>query len=477
MTTFSRHFRLAKTQAELDFVDVYLNKDIPLFVDPFAISQRVDRWSQEAHSLLLTFFQKVIDNIRDGRMEDARHLLRYLGEPNETRLGLSRGRPQGAGIGPFQADQLFNALSESSAVRTGFLRSLEECELMIEGIGYDKISDLTTNVIRGTLANYTKDQCCLHGIPTREVAMDPSFSLEAQDWVSDYLPLPVVNGKPILLVPKAVARFKGTYNHQQYYRHFALEYLQAQELEAGGSLVRALKNGSRRVFKKDLQAAYPCTKDYLFRFSKEHPEVLLKYRDHLVKLEKRGMHSPIEETDEISLAAALREALRAIPMGSTHASDYHRLMVGVLEFIFFPNLLCPRKEQEIHDGRKRIDILLENGAREGIFHRLHSVRKLPCAFVAFECKNYTNEIANPELDQIAGRFSTNRGKIGFICCRRFEDRSRFVLRCRDTLKDDRGLIVAVDDATIDSWLALIENGERRKLETSITTAIDEVWIA
>jgi hypothetical protein len=36
---FSRAFGLDKTQAELDFVDVDLERDAPLFVDPFAISQ------------------------------------------------------------------------------------------------------------------------------------------------------------------------------------------------------------------------------------------------------------------------------------------------------------------------------------------------------------------------------------------------------------------------------------------------------
>jgi hypothetical protein len=240
--------------------------------------------------------------------------------------------------------------------------------------------------------------------------------------------------------------------------------------------VRTLKNGELRVYKKDLEARYPRTKDYLFQFSKEHPEVLRKYREHLAKLEKKGIHSVVEEEDEPGLAAALRAALAAIPAGGARASDYHKLMVGILEFIFFPALLYPRKEQEIHQGRKRIDILMENGATRGIFNRLHTVRKLPSAFVAFECKNYTTEIANPELDQIAGRFSPNRGKAGFICCRRFEDRARFIARCRDTLKEDRGLVVAVDDATVDGWLSLIENRRRQEVDSAIATVIDEVWI-
>ena len=477
MATFSKHFALSKSQGELDFVDVRLNRDIALFLDPFAISQRQDRWSQDCHAHLLAFFQQAIDYIKGGHHAEARQLLAHLREPNETRFGLSRGSPQGAGIGSYQADQLFLALRQSNAVKTGFLSSLEECELMIEGIGWDKISDLTTNVIRGKLAQYTQEQCELHGIETREVALGPHFSLNARNWVNEYLQLPVADGRPILLVPKAIARFESSYDHQYYYRHFALNYLQAQHLAAGSNLVHALKNGNRKVYKKELEARYPCTKDYLFQFSKDHPKVLAKYREHLVQLEKRGPRGIVEEEDEPGLAGALSAALAAIPAGNAHASDYHKLMIGILEFIFFPILVCPRKEQEIHQGRKRIDIVMENGAISGVLHRLHAVRKLPCAFVAFECKNYTTEIANPELDQIAGRFSPNRGKIGFICCRHFEDRARFVERCRDTFKDDRGLVAAVDDATVHSWLSLIENGRRRDIDSAIAKSIDEVWLA
>jgi hypothetical protein len=477
MTTFSEHFQLGKSQAELDFVDIPLDGDLPLFIDPFAISQRSDRWSQSSHTDLTSFFHDVIDSIREGRDDQARHLLSFLREPNETHLGLSSGRPQGAGIGSYQAGQLLEALRESEAVQTGFLSSLEECELMIDGIGWDKISDLTTNIIRGRLAEYSLNQCRLHEIPVRSVNCGAWYEMESHDWITDYLELPVVNGYPILLVPKSVARYKLAYDHQQYYHGFALEFLQAQHLDAGSNLVHSLKNGKRKVYKKDLEAQYPCTKAYLFRFSKEHPEVLAKYREQLRRLERSDLRFVVKDTDERVLAGALRAALSSIATGGNDASEYHKLMIGILEFILFPNLVGPRKEQEIHQGRKRIDILMENAASEGVFNRLHSTRNLPSAFVAFECKNYTTDIANPELDQIAGRFSPNRGKIGFVCCRQFEDKARFIERCRDTLRDDRGLVVPVDDLTINTWLAVIEAGKRRELDVHLTRAVDEVWVS
>lgn len=119
---------------------------------------------------------------------------------------------------------------------------------------------------------------------------------------------------------------------------------------------------------------------------------------------------------------------------------------------------------------------MENGAREGIFYRVHDVRKLPCAFVPCECKNYTTEVANPELDQLAGRFSVNRGKLGFLCCRNFEDRALFIARCRDTFKDDRGLIVPLDDETILRLLEMVRSGRRQDVDSELNSLVNEVWV-
>jgi hypothetical protein len=46
MITFSAAFGLTKSQPELDFVDVDLDADYALHVDPFALSQRRDEWSE-----------------------------------------------------------------------------------------------------------------------------------------------------------------------------------------------------------------------------------------------------------------------------------------------------------------------------------------------------------------------------------------------------------------------------------------------
>ncbi len=62
-----------------------------------------------------------------------------------------------------------------------------------------------------------------------------------------------------------------------------------------------------------------------------------------------------------------------------------------------------------------------------------------------ECKNYGNEVGNPELDQLSGRFSPSRGLIGILVCRSFRNKEKFLERCADTARDARGFIVPLDD--------------------------------
>ena len=473
----SECFQLGKSQSELDFVDVEVGRDNFLFVDPFAISQRPDPWSQDAHQIIFDFFQRVVNLIRSNDRAAALEAMSHLREPNETRLGYSHGRPQGAGIGNMQADDLLASLTRSSAVRTGSLNSLEECELMVEGIGRDKISDLTTNIIRRKLAIYTKEQCELHGIPTTQLPLPPYYDAQSHQWRSDYFPLPQADGRPLVLVPKLIARYTFSYNQQSFYQHFILNYLQAEHLSAGSSLVQTLRNGRRRVTKKDVAETYPCTKENIAAFARNHPEVLAEYRRHLARLEQQNLAILPEEASERALAASLEQALAGIAVGAGTASSYHSLMIGICEFLFFPHLVTPVKEREIHQGRKRIDIVMSNSATIGAFEILHRVRNVACSYVFIECKNYSNDVGNPELDQLAGRFSTNRGSFGILSCRRFEDRSLFVDRCRDTYSDDRGLIIGLSDDEVVGLLRFVANGERRRVDTQLTSYIDEVMLS
>ena len=91
-----------------------------------------------------------------------------------------------------------------------------------------------------------------------------------------------------------------------------------------------------------------------------------------------------------------------------------------------------------------------------------------------ECKNYTHDIKNPELDQIAGRLSHQRGWFGIVLSRHFDNKPLFVQRCKDTAADGRGIILCLDDSDIVAMLNLIKQGKRKEIDKYMVNLYQEV---
>jgi hypothetical protein len=65
--------------------------------------------------------------------------------------------------------------------------------------------------------------------------------------------------------------------------------------------------------------------------------------------------------------------------------------------------------------------------------------------------------------------------MGFLCCRNFQDRARFVESCRDTFVDDRGLIIPLDDQTVLRLLSCIRNDRRADIDNQLSELVAEIW--
>ena len=453
---------LHNRQAELDFVDIDTDTDTRLFVDPYAIDIRGDAWSAECSRHLRSFFNALIAALRNNDDARATHLASHLHETNETFLGLSQGRPQGRGIGADQAEQILAALRASRAVQTGLLSELAETELFIEGIGSDKISDLTTNILRGPLLAYTREQAELWGMPiTGNVALNPIWDPYREDWVQAPRETIVINGKPVILVPKFSVRRVLSLNSQEFYNNYMITYLQQEYFRSAQGLVRVLRSGEPAPpFKKDVKERHPKSKPALAAFAEQHPDVLEQYK-RLAGAKGVLEADEIEPAfDERCYAAELRAELARIGVGNAHASEYHRYCIGALTFLFFPDLITPVKEREIDQGRKRIDIAYKNAAREGFFDTALRSPQMRAIEIPVECKNYRQDIANPELDQLTGRFSHVRGFLGILCCRSFDDKPRFVERCKDAAVHRGHYVLVLDDSDLDIMLRNVEQASR-----------------
>jgi hypothetical protein len=457
----SRHFKLGVGQDVLDFVDIDIKGDDPLYVDPRALRTLNTPWTNECVTLVQDFFQTVLGAIRNGETTRARLLLRQLREPNETHLGLSRRRARGRALGPQSARDVADALLGSEAIKSGLLEDLEETILMIDGIGSDLISDMTTNVMREPLIHFTQAQARQWAIPLRSVDSGPIWAPSAHDWTQRFEELPVVKGSKLLFVPKAIVRKQLQYRPQDYFQHYILNYLVEQEKSANSELVYLLKDGTPRVDKQDVVRKYGRSKRLAAQITKQDPTVLARYRR-----DKRRAGSPALSHEEISEQTpgtttpdwdALLEAVTSVPAGRAGADSFHRSIEDLLKVLFYPQLAFPEREVEIHGGRKRIDLTFANQGLGGFFGWIS--RHQPAMYIVIECKNYTGDPANPELDQISGRFSPSRGKVGLLVCRSFKDKDLFVERCRDTASDQRGFVLPIDDADLTVLIGARRDGE------------------
>lgn len=446
----SEHYQLNRTQPTLDFIDVDIACDLRVFVDPRALRLLPSTWGDECVSLIQDFFRTILCLLRANRDADGRTLLRVLREPNETHLGLSRGRSRGRALGQRSSYDVWEFLRSSQAVQSGLLEDLEDTILLVDGIADDIVSDITTNIIRQPLIEYTQVVCGVYGIPlVADVDSGPLWDPAGHSWNSMYVQLPTVGSNRLLLVPKAIVRKRMDYNADEYYRHYILETLQEVELAANTELVRLLKSGERRVSKKDLENKYGRGKAVNVRETLRHPDVLRRYRDDKARIIRAPLsHDELAEnegTQPPDWDALLRVVLE-VPVGTSDATRYHRAVESLLSALFYPALCNPQIEYPIHDGRKRVDITYTNVATAGFFRWLAA--NFAAAHVFVECKNYGREIGNPELDQLSGRFSPSRGQFGILACRNFRDKQLFLTRCRDTATDQRGFIVALDDSDL-----------------------------
>ena len=487
MLKISDYFKLNKTQQELDFVDIDFNGDIPLFLDPYFISKRNSDIATEGLESIQTFFSLLIIYLRKGYEEKAASLMEFVGEINEIHLGLSKNKSQGKGIGKDDTLRLIESIKSSKALETGLIENLEDCRLFIDNIGKDKISDLCANIMKKQLLDYTVEQCNLWNIPLEEASSGFYWDSVSREWTQklNYKRL-IIDGKPVLLVPKELVSYSTSYCMEKYIQHFVLNFFQNEHLRLDTALVRKKldKNGKivkRWVTKKSIREDFNkngiiINKAWLVDFSNKHPDILDEYRKnaHITDFDIFGEDVTPDKLNGIIDSIISR--LSNIPEGKDYATAYHHLVLGACEFLFYPTLTNPKKEYGINEDRKRIDIVFYNTAKTGIFNEICNRFKISLNLLMIECKNYSKDIANPELDQMAGRLSYDKGMFGIIFCRHLYNEHLFIQREQDTYKAENKIIIHITDDRLIQLLNIHKDFFDNAYEELISKWIDEVCV-
>ena len=478
---FSDFFGINLPQYELPFVDFDLYSDVPLYIDPYAITKDPSHLGAQCHDAIISYFQTLLDALRAGNKRTVRRLIHgRLSEPFEIHLGVSQTARSGRGIGNDQEQQIVDALTSSEAARTGVIQSIQELELHIQGIGSDKISDLTANIILEHLAHFTEQISDEYGVATLPATVNGYWNPTRNEWDGGHFNLPVFGTDAYILVPKRfVRKERDLMNHREYYEKYALTILERELLDANNSLVHTLKDGRQRVTKKDMRAdpRFKLSKELVTKIITEYPESIEDYRSDLNKSYKPvdpALWSGKAHIDDPTVERLLDE-LPDIPTGrgKDASSHYHDTVFALIEFVFDWALENFEKEYHMDEGRSRIDMIADNYASGGLFREWRE--ELNARSIPMECKNYATDLGNNEFNQLMERLGTTTSRIGMLFCRSITDAGAMLRHQSDRWLRHQVKILLVDDTLLQELVRyrLLRNfapieSRLRRMERAVT---------
>ena len=88
MVDFKNFFQLKQNEDRLGFVNIPLNTDVELYIDPLVLSNQKGAWFVEANNLIVDFFEEVLLAIRNNDDKRALYLYDRFNIPSLAKAGV-----------------------------------------------------------------------------------------------------------------------------------------------------------------------------------------------------------------------------------------------------------------------------------------------------------------------------------------------------------------------------------------------------
>ena len=156
------------------------------------------------------------------------------------------------------------------------------------------------------------------------------------------------------------------------------------------------------------------------------------------------MPTRVSRTKDISILGMYSKELDKTSTGRKNALKYHKLIFNILKILFENKLKNPKMEEPLADKTKWVDITFKNPRVQGFFGDLAEGYNITCPNIFIECKNYKNDITNPEFAQIHTDLNKRRGQFGILICRHIKKWDNIKRKQILMLKDEKFVIVLED---------------------------------
>jgi len=182
--------------------DAFVDVDSKLYIDPHLLASSTVPELCESYKVLQTHFERVITLIRhikaphDPFAKTATKLLTFS-EIGQTGLGYSKGNTQGTGIGPRLAAGMVELATVIVQAGIADPAIFELMGVLQDGIGADRISDMTAMIILPDLCRYNQRVAQTLNIKTSD------YTVGRETYK---VPVNSKSGLPVILVPCEILR-------------------------------------------------------------------------------------------------------------------------------------------------------------------------------------------------------------------------------------------------------------------------------
>jgi hypothetical protein len=301
---FTEHFNLKlHEQSQYQFVNIRVDSDNRLFIDPTRIASEEGKWFQECAEIVQDFFETIFNMYTSGKTEIAREFFRSSGESNEIFLGYTDGFPRGLGNSEESLAKIFDYVHEEGLLNEAIVGRLEDFHIFVPDFGPDLLSDLVASLIKYELVKFTQEQCRLYGIPLTTPIKKQYWNQETHKWDTFEEMLPEISGNAIVLIPKEIVVSSYLYDAHRYWIQVVSNWRQKQHREEDTPLHRSRPENKEFVSKKAIRQAEVKEqripeKQYLVEMTRKNTVMIQEFRDNIQNTQ-RGSHSNKMSDEEL----------------------------------------------------------------------------------------------------------------------------------------------------------------------------------
>lgn len=422
-------------QEDVDFVIPFVDEDIPFYIDPFLLWKSPSQQDNSLHLSLVNSFNYLGHQFLKGN-NDVINTLINSSECNEVGLGTSKNKA-GKKIGAKAAELILRLFKDIPQIsKSGFIH-FEEIQLFVDNIAEDRISDITANLIKSFLIDYTIEQCEKFNIPISPVQIECFDNRDSKiKNESTYLPINPYTKLPIILVPKRWLRRSNYINYDNYSK----EYYSPKILKPGEKPDRVK----------------------ILNYNRHNYDVVKTYIEIKERQKADCKNDPLFKQIPVLSAKRKLDTILKLPTGKTDNADrdYENNLCVLLATLLYPHLDFAKEQSRTESGVSIRDLIFYNNCSELFLKEIYDGYQ--CRQMVFELKN-AKEVNNDHIDQLNRYLKDGFGKFGILFTRNVPPK-KVIKNTIDLWSGQRKCILILTDEDLKLMCQVYESKNRSPIE-------------